>query len=131
MARTSRDIPTIIVTREPNPARARLLEGVGIEVLAAPSARDALVRLRELEIRSLLVEGGAGLAGALLTDDLVDRVIIFQSPIELGSGALGAFEQAPPGFATALERRPIIERRSLGDNIMTTYALHEIPCSPD
>jgi diaminohydroxyphosphoribosylaminopyrimidine deaminase/5-amino-6-(5-phosphoribosylamino)uracil reductase len=131
LARTAREIPTIIVAREPNPARARLLEGVGIEILVAVSARDALVRLREFEIRSVLVEGGAGLAGALLTDDLVDRVIIFQSPIELGSGALGAFEQAPPGFAAALERRPIIERRSLGDNIMTTYALHEIPCSPD
>jgi diaminohydroxyphosphoribosylaminopyrimidine deaminase/5-amino-6-(5-phosphoribosylamino)uracil reductase len=97
----------------------------------ASSAREALVRLRELEIRSLLVEGGAGLAGALLTDELVDRVIIFQSPIELGSGALGAFEHAPSGFAAALERRSIIERRSFGDDTMITYALHEIPCSPD
>jgi diaminohydroxyphosphoribosylaminopyrimidine deaminase/5-amino-6-(5-phosphoribosylamino)uracil reductase len=79
----------------------------------------------------LLVEGGAQLAGSLLADDLVDRLIIFQAPIELGRGALGAFAHAPAEFAGSLERRPIVERRAVGDDTMTIYALHEIPCLPD
>ena len=131
LVRTAREIPTIIVSRDPNPAKQRDLENAGVSIIAAASTRDALHELRRREVRSLLVEGGAQLAGSLLADDLVDRLIIFQSPIELGRGALGAFAHAPAEFAESLERRSIVERRAVGDDTMTIYALHEIPCSPD
>ena len=39
-------------------------------------------------VHSLLVEGGASLAAALLEADLVDRVVLFQAPVLLGEGAL-------------------------------------------
>ncbi|MGE5732387.1 MAG: bifunctional diaminohydroxyphosphoribosylaminopyrimidine deaminase/5-amino-6-(5-phosphoribosylamino)uracil reductase RibD [Gemmatimonas sp.] len=131
LVRTARQIPTIIVARESDAAKHRKLEDAGVTIISASSTRDALRQLRRHEIRSLLVEGGAKVAGSLLADDSVDRLIIFQSPIELGIGALGAFADAPPGFAESLERRPIVERRAIGDDTMTTYALHEIPCLPD
>jgi diaminohydroxyphosphoribosylaminopyrimidine deaminase/5-amino-6-(5-phosphoribosylamino)uracil reductase len=131
LVRTAREIPTIIVTRQPNAATQRELENAGVSIIVAASARDALRELRRREVRSLLVEGGAQLAGSLLADDLVDRLIIFQAPIELGRGALRAFAHAPAEFARSLERRPIVERRAVGDDTMTIYALHEIPCLPD
>jgi diaminohydroxyphosphoribosylaminopyrimidine deaminase/5-amino-6-(5-phosphoribosylamino)uracil reductase len=131
LVRTAREIPTIIVSREPNAATQRELENAGVSIIVAASARDALHELRRREVRSLLVEGGAQLAGSLLADDLVDRLIIFQAPIELGRGALGAYEHAPAEFAGSLGRRPIVERRTVVDDTMTIYALHEIPCLPD
>ena len=131
LVRTASQTPTILVARDPDPLRKRRLEDAGVSIIVAPTARDALVQLRQREIRSLLVEGGAKLAGSLIADELVDRLIIFQAPIELGNGALTAFAHAPPGFAESLEGRPIVERRAIGDDTMTIYALCEIPCLPD
>lgn len=131
LVRTARQTPTVIVARAPDPDKQRRLESAGVSVITAESLEGALATLREREIRSLFVEGGAKLAGSLLAADLVDRLVIFRSPIELGSGALGAFAHAPAEFAGSLERRPIVDLRSIGDDTMTTYALHEIPCSPD
>jgi diaminohydroxyphosphoribosylaminopyrimidine deaminase/5-amino-6-(5-phosphoribosylamino)uracil reductase len=131
LVRTARQTPTIVISRAPDATRRRDLENAGVSIIVAPSARDGLRQLRTREIRSLLVEGGAKVAGGLLGDALADRLIIFQSPIELGSGALGAFADAPAGFAEGLARRPIVEHRVIGDDTMTIYALHEIPCSPD
>jgi len=131
LVRTAREIPTILIAREPDAARRRALEAAGVSILVASAPGEALEALGRREIRSLLVEGGAKLAGSLLGDGLVDRLIIFQSPIELGSGSLGAFANAPAGFGRSLEQHPIVERRAIADDIMTTYALREIPCSPD
>jgi diaminohydroxyphosphoribosylaminopyrimidine deaminase / 5-amino-6-(5-phosphoribosylamino)uracil reductase len=131
LVRTASRTPTILVARNPDPEPLRRLEDAGVVVITAATTRDALVQLRQREIRSMLVEGGAKLAGSLIADELVDRLIIFQSPIELGSGSLSAFADAPPGFAESLERRQVVERRSIGDDTMTIYALREIPCLPD
>jgi len=131
LVRTATAVPTIIVARDADRVRQRRLEDAGVTILSAASTREALQQLRQRGIRSIFVEGGARLAGSLLAAELADRLIIFQAPIELGRGALGAFTHAPAEFAESLERRPIVERRPIGDDIMTTYALHEIPCSPD
>lgn len=70
----------------------------------------------------MLVEGGAGLSAALLAAGMVDRLIIFQSPVLLGEGALPAFGGAP-----GIERLRVIERRELGDDLMSLYAVSELP----
>ena len=41
----------------------------------------------------------------------------------LGEGALNAFAFAPPADVARLERLRVLERRVLGDDVMTTYAL--------
>ena len=78
-------------------------------------------------IHSLLVEGGARLAGSLLEQSLVDRLIIFQAPVVLGAGALGAFAHAPTADPGHLIRLPVVERRAFDDDLMTVYALGPIP----
>ena len=82
------------------------------------------------EVRSLLVEAGPRVAGSFLGQSLVDRLVIFQSPLVLGDRAAKAFEFAPPGFGASLANCRIVEQRRFGDDVMTTYALRDVPCSP-
>jgi diaminohydroxyphosphoribosylaminopyrimidine deaminase/5-amino-6-(5-phosphoribosylamino)uracil reductase len=114
--------PVIVVARWKN-ARTSALVARGVQLIEARDMGEALVALRESGLRSLLVEGGAGVAGALLEHDLVDRLIIFRAPVVLGAGALGAFSRAP---GWSLERAPhlrVIKRRVVGDDEMTIYAM--------
>jgi hypothetical protein len=51
-------------------------------------------------------------------------LIIFQAPVVLGPGSLGAFGGTPgiaPPFAQRLE---VINRATFGDDLMTVYALN-------
>ena len=98
------------------------------------SARDlesALRALRADGVRSLFVEGGAGLAGSLLRESARGPPHYLSLTVLLGSAALHAFRDAPPGFEASLERHAVVERRQFGDDQMTTYALRDVPCSPD
>ena len=123
LARTAREIPTTVIAVDPEPGRAAALEACGVGVLRADTLVHALEQLRARDIRSILVEGGARLAGACLGSATVDRLIIFQAPIVLGAGALGAFAFAPSVDIEATRRLPRVERRALGDDVMTVYAL--------
>jgi diaminohydroxyphosphoribosylaminopyrimidine deaminase/5-amino-6-(5-phosphoribosylamino)uracil reductase len=131
LVRTARDVPTIVVASRPDGARAAELEGRGVRVLRADSLEDAFERLPDAGIRSVLVEGGATLAGRLLTRGLLDRMVIFQTPVELGPGALGAFTSAPGISLADTGRFRPIATQAFGDDVMTTYALTPAPCSPD
>ncbi len=125
LVRTAGEAPVLLVARDPAPERVRALEGAnpGVAVLRAPALSEALLLLAERGIGSLLVEGGARLAGSFLANAAVDRLITFQAPVVLGEGALNAFAFAPPADVARLERLPVVERRVLGGDVMTTYAL--------
>jgi diaminohydroxyphosphoribosylaminopyrimidine deaminase/5-amino-6-(5-phosphoribosylamino)uracil reductase len=131
LVRTANDVPTIIVARHPVRERLDQLMAAGPRVLVASDLRAALVDLRSAGVRSLLVEGGARLAGSLLSEDLVDRLVIFQTPILLGEGALQAFAFAPGDVTARVEQASALERREFGDDVMTVYALRPVACSPD
>ena len=73
------------------PERVVALEAAGAEVAhleGGPAQRVAagLRALGERGIQSLLVEGGAELAGALVAADAVDRVAWFLAPMLIGGG---------------------------------------------
>jgi len=131
LVRTARETRTIVVVRDPAPERIAALEARGVSVLAAPTLRQGLTLLRAEGLRSVLVEGGAGLAGRLLSDALVDRLVIFRAPVVLGEGALGAFSHAPGMTLDDAQRLPVIETRTFGVDTMTVYAMTPTPCSPD
>jgi diaminohydroxyphosphoribosylaminopyrimidine deaminase/5-amino-6-(5-phosphoribosylamino)uracil reductase len=123
LARTAREHPVLAVCADPPADRARALEATGVRLVRAASLDDALRALRaEHEVRSLLVEGGAGLASALWERALVDRLVIFQAPVVLGGGALHAFAHAPSVRASDAPRLRVVERRRLGDDLLTIYA---------
>lgn len=133
LVRTAREIPTVVIcdAPPPEPARTRALERAGVVVVPAPSLEVAMAVLRSRGVRSLLVEGGPHLAGALLAASLVDRLIIFRAPVLLGGGAQSPFASLPASPVTGAERLVTIRQRTLGDDVMTTYALQAPPCSPD
>ena len=79
----------------------------------------------------MLVEGGAGLAGRLFRSGLIDRMVIFQTPVALGPGALDAFAHAPGVSLADADRFRLLETRAFGDDMMSVYALTPAPCSPD
>jgi diaminohydroxyphosphoribosylaminopyrimidine deaminase/5-amino-6-(5-phosphoribosylamino)uracil reductase len=127
LVRSVFEAPVVLACEDPPPESARALERLGVALLPSRSLDDAMRTLRrDFGVRSLLVEGGAGLAGALWGADLVDRLITFQAPVVLGRGALSAFGAAPEALATDARRLPIIERRTFGDDLMTVYAVHPV-----
>jgi diaminohydroxyphosphoribosylaminopyrimidine deaminase/5-amino-6-(5-phosphoribosylamino)uracil reductase len=131
LVRTARETATLVVAHQPAPARVRALRARGVPVIDAPTLGEALVALRARDIRSVLVEGGARLAGALVESALVDRLIIFHAPVLLGAGALPAFVFAAPAELQHARRFVPVERHRFGDDLMTVYAPRDSSCSPD
>ena len=122
LARTARSTPTIVIVQSADTIRTAELESAGVIVMHAASLRKALLELRKIQVRSILVEGGARLAGAFLDATLVDRLVIFQAPVILGAGAIGAFAQTSSVGLAAAARFGILEQRTVGDDSMTVYA---------
>lgn len=123
LARTARDVPVLVMAHDPDPAYEATLNEMGVELVPAASLGEALRALRTRGVHSILVEGGARLAGALLFDGLADRLVVFTAPVVLGAGALNAFLLAPAQRAEQAERMRIVARQAFGDDLMTVYAL--------
>ena len=117
--------PTIIVTTESADAvkkDALLAAGVQVVVSGAGPQVDlqgAMVTLGEMEIGSILLEGGGTLNGAMLESGLVDRVILFFAPKIVGGGieAKGTF--IFPGVELMRDAITLegLEVKVLGDNV--------------
>jgi len=105
LADSAVDIPTWVVTSSDAEAdKEEALTARGVEVLRAPSSAegrlDAGAALRMLAARgvvTLMVEGGAELAGSILAGRLADELHAFIAPILLGPrGRPGAVDWAGP-----------------------------------
>ena len=113
--------PVLVLTsRSAQASRVDALRAAGVEVLSGNSLSERLQLLASRGVRSLLVEGGARLAGTLLESGMVDRLVIFSAPMVIGAGSLNAF-----GFVSGrrLEhalRFHVQSRKVLGDDLMTT-----------
>ena len=122
LARTAREVPTIVVAEAAAAGRVAALESLGVRVIHAASLRAALDALGAAGIRSLLVEGGARLAGALIGAGIADRLVIFQGSAIFGAGALGAFAFVPPTEVEHAPRWRVLDRREIGPDTMTVFA---------
>ena len=105
LVQTAREIPTLVLCGHEAPADAEeQLAGHGVECLRTPSSAegrlDVLSALRTLAQRgvvSLMVEGGAELAGSFLAGRFADELHVFVAPILLGPrGRAGAVDWAGP-----------------------------------
>lgn len=122
LAKSAKKSPIVILTSNPGAENAVALVRKGVEAVEAQDLPSALQALHARGVHHLLVEGGATLSGALLGSNLVDRLVIFQAPVLLGAGALGAFSAVPPAATSALSRWRVVERRDFDDDQMTVLA---------
>lgn len=110
------DAVTVVITTEraAEAERERLRAlGAGVRVVpAGPAGVDlpaALRVLRELGVRSLLVEGGARVITSLLGAGLVDRLVVGTAPKIIGAGteAVGDLGVARVGEGISLRNRSV------------------------
>jgi riboflavin-specific deaminase-like protein len=83
----------IVSTKDASEQRRKTISALGVEVLISgsdPTGRvdlsDMLRLLREQGIRSLLVEGGAGVITSVLRAGLCDRLVVCIAPRVIGRG---------------------------------------------
>jgi diaminohydroxyphosphoribosylaminopyrimidine deaminase/5-amino-6-(5-phosphoribosylamino)uracil reductase len=125
LVRTARETPTAIFAHHPAVPRLAALHNAGVDVFEAEDLSAALGALRGFEMQHLMVEGGARVAQQFLREKLVDRLIIFQSPITLGTNALSPFNGVVADPREWLASLPIIRRAELGEDVMSVYPLRE------
>lgn len=123
----SRTPTWFLVRRGIDAERCAALTRCGVEIIEIAAAADgrldlaaALAALGQRGLTRVLVEGGAGLAAALLATDLVDRIAWFHAPRIIGGDGIPAVG----GFGVAkLAAAPRFERLSLetvGEDVLET-----------
>jgi diaminohydroxyphosphoribosylaminopyrimidine deaminase/5-amino-6-(5-phosphoribosylamino)uracil reductase len=104
---------------ERSPRRALLTRGEAVhgwEILRNP--RD-VSRLHD--VNDLLVEGGSATATAFLTEDLVDRILIYRAPIIVGEGKSSFGYVGLDAIADAHERWRLVDEQRLGVDRLEVY----------
>jgi diaminohydroxyphosphoribosylaminopyrimidine deaminase/5-amino-6-(5-phosphoribosylamino)uracil reductase len=121
----------IAVGPETGGREKRFLEKKGVSILNCPAKEgkidlDALMGiLGNMEICSILMEGGASITGSMLREKLVDKFHIFTAPKILGGGD-GTPMAAGPGPKRMEQclRLKNTQLRRFGDNILVTGYPH-------
>jgi len=121
LVQSAREVPVLVVTA---PGGGAVLAEHGVEVLETASPAEALAELGRREVSSLLVEGGAGLAGALLADGLVDRLAVFTAPIVLGGGP-GLVDGWAAAHLDQAVRAASVTAREVGPDTLLVAELRE------
>ncbi len=90
---TARQVRTLVLASESTPAVRRRLADLGVEVIEMGEGglRAGLSALAERGLLDILFEGGPVLAGALLAEGLLDRLVLFIAPRVVGRGAPDLF----------------------------------------
>ena len=91
IARSAKDIPTLVMTNCIDPKRTGELSDAGIEIVpvngGARNLPGVLDELRRRDIQSVLVEGGSAVAGAFVDAGLVDKFTFILAPFVIGGAA--------------------------------------------
>jgi len=104
---------------ERSPRRALLTRGEGVdgwEILSSPRDVYGLH-----DVNDLLVEGGSSTATAFLTEDLVDRILIYRAPIIVGEGKSSFGYVGLDAIADAHGRWDLVDEQRLGVDRLEVY----------
>ena len=105
-------------------ARHAALTAAGAEIVVLPNAQDKvdlialLMELGRRGINEVLAEAGARLNGALLQENCVDELLLYQAPILLGDKARGMFDLGELSDLAAARRLDIVERRAINADFL-------------
>mgnify|MGYP001220981833 CR=1 FL=1 len=126
---TANEIPTWIVAADGAPGdRKRALAGLGVQVLDVgrdesgnPDMKEALSKIGDLGLQSLLVEGGGRLVSSLLLAGCVDRLAWFRAPKVIGDDGVAAAAALGLRDLEAAPRFNRVAFEEVGDDILETY----------
>lgn len=138
--KTAGDVPTLVAVAEDAPTEnIRRLKNSGADVLAIPKATGGISLphlLRELGLRgvcSALIEAGPGLLTVLISEDLIDKYLIFiAGKLVGGHKAPGFF--AGRGIVTMSEAIEVdlFDCEKIGDDVLiTAYSKNQKPNTKD
>lgn len=129
---TLAEAPVLVIAGpDASPGRIARLEAAGVGVVAFPGAGPerigpALAELGRRGVASLLLEGGATLAGAFRDAGELDELRLFHAPILLGGSAarplLGGGGAAGIGSA---ERALAVDWEPVGDDLLVRARMRE------
>ena len=124
---TDGQAPTIVLAAEDaDSGRRGELEAAGVEVIGCKAGdgridlRDAMRKLGEREIGSVLLEGGGRLNGAMLEAGLVDKFAIFYAPKIVGSAGTPLFDRPVAARMAEAVRLTGVEIERYGDDWCVT-----------
>jgi diaminohydroxyphosphoribosylaminopyrimidine deaminase/5-amino-6-(5-phosphoribosylamino)uracil reductase len=122
---TARQTRTIVVSTKATTAARRMLAARGAELVEVEDGglRAALKALAGLGLLDVLCEGGPTLAGALLAEGLIDRVLLFVAPLIVGRGAPDLFGTPAVGAIDHAWRLTDIEWRTMCDDLVLSGAI--------
>ncbi len=115
---------TLVCCSGTGPQVRQRIPGAEVRAFSGPEGKvDIGGVLRELasrEINEVLVEAGAQLSGSLLSEGLVDEVVIYQAPVLMGGETVGMAET--PSWTSLSDRRTlkITDVRRVGDDTRIT-----------
>lgn len=125
---TAKEIPTYVAASRIDARKREFLENCGVHVLEIPSVdghvdlRALMLKLGELGLDSVYIEGGAALHEAALRSGIVQQVHVYIAPKIFGGvsakSAVGGLGVASPDEAYRLSR-PNITR--FGDDVLLEY----------
>lgn len=126
---------TVVATTVQDSPRIRELEESGAEVIRCRihngrvDLLDLLDRLGAMGVQSLILEGGATLAGEALRLGLIDKFLLFYAPKLIGGDGRGLFAgRGAARLADAVKLRDVRVRRFDSDILLEAYA--EDSCLP-
>ena len=122
-ARVLRDTGTTLIATSSSDREAReRLTDAGAEILSLADDADGglaslMATLAERSVNEVLVEAGATLAGALLSADLVDELVLYTAPVLLGDTARGLFHLPHIRHMSERLELDITDVRALGKDL--------------
>jgi diaminohydroxyphosphoribosylaminopyrimidine deaminase/5-amino-6-(5-phosphoribosylamino)uracil reductase len=132
LATSARDVPVLVLASPDAPAaRTAALRKAGVDVLVvdgSPVARveAALDELGRRDVTSLLVEGGAGLAGSFVDAGEVDELRLFIAPVLLGGAGARPLAGGEGKLRIAdAERALELSHESVGDDVLIQARMRE------
>jgi diaminohydroxyphosphoribosylaminopyrimidine deaminase/5-amino-6-(5-phosphoribosylamino)uracil reductase len=102
-----------------SPRRALLTRGEPVEGWESLQSPQDVYRLHD--VNDLLVEGGSATATAFLSDDLVDRILIYRAPIIVGEGKSSFGYVGLDAIADAHDRWRLVDEQRLGVDRLEVY----------
>jgi diaminohydroxyphosphoribosylaminopyrimidine deaminase/5-amino-6-(5-phosphoribosylamino)uracil reductase len=102
-----------------SPRRALLTRGEAVDGWETLGNPGDVYRLHD--VNDLLVEGGSATATAFLSEDLVDRILIYRAPIIVGEGKSSFGYVGLDAIADAHDRWRLVDEQRLGVDRLEVY----------